>query len=310
MRILVLGGTGFIGSHIVDSLIDSNHQVRVLDRTVKPNNSNSSPSVEYIQGDYGDPLILSEALAGVDLVIHSVSSTIPSTSNLDPIADIQSNLINTVTLLQVMLKIGIKRILFLSSGGTVYGQPKTIPIPESHTENPICSYGIVKLAIEKYLYLYQKLYDLRPIILRVSNPYGPRQGHIGTQGVIGTFIEQITNNREITIWGDGSIVRDYIYIKDLVDACIKVVNQNISGTFNIGSSHGYSLNEITTIIEGCLQRKAIIINKNSRNFDIQEIVLDITVAKNTFGWSPKIDLNVGIEKHCEWYQSTIRKQSY
>jgi len=197
MRILVLGGTGFIGSHIVDALIDNGYLVRVIDRTLKHINRERSDLVEYIQADYSDRFVLLDALAGIDIVLHFVSSTIPSSSNMDPIADIQTNLVSSVGLLQAMQQSRVKRIIYFSSGGTVYGNPVKLPISEEHQTQPICSYGITKLAIEKYLYLFQELYGFRPVVLRLSNPYGPRQGHMGTQGVIGTFLRQALDGKMI-----------------------------------------------------------------------------------------------------------------
>lgn len=301
MHLLVLGGTGFIGSHIVDALIDNGHHVKVIDRTLK-NTQNKHPHlVKYIQADYGDSFILSEALIGIDIVIHLVSSTVPGSSNLDPVADIQTNLVNSVKLLQAMHHSNVKRIIYFSSGGTVYGNPGQLPIPESHPTHPICSYGITKLAIENYLFMHQELYGLRPIVLRPSNPYGPRQGHHGSQGVVGTFINKIMSNQPITIWGDGSVVRDYIYISDLVDACLAAINSTLQGVFNVGSGHGYSLLEIINEIEQCAQRKAQVHFEPKRNFDIKEMVLDSSLSKEQLSWSPRYSIQQGVSLHYDWY---------
>ena len=303
MRFLVLGGTGFIGSHIVDMLLENGHYVKVIDRTLKYTQNKFPHSIEYIQADYGDTFILAEALMGIDSVIHLVSSTMPSSSNLDPVADIQTNLVNSVKLLQAMNHANVKRIIYFSSGGTVYGNPNQIPIPETHPTHPICSYGITKLAIENYLFMYQELYDLNPIILRPSNPYGPRQGHHGAQGVIGTFINQIMNEQTINIWGDGSIIRDYIYIADLVNACLAAIDSEINGTFNIGSGHGYSLLEIIDEIEQCIQKKAQVNFDPGRSFDIAEMILDVSLAKDKLTWKPKHTLQQGIQLHYDWFKS-------
>ncbi len=303
MRVLVLGGTGFIGSHIVDALVNNGHQVKVIDRTLKHIQTNNPLLVQYIQADYGDSFVLSEALIGIDIVIHLVTTTVPGSSNLDPVADIQSNLINSVKLFQAMRHAEVKRIIYFSSGGTVYGNPNQVPIPENHSTHPICSYGITKLAIENYLYMFQELYGFKPTILRPSNPYGPRQGHYGAQGVIGTFMKQIISHQPINIWGDGSVIRDYIYISDLVDACLAAVNSDVQGTFNIGSGMGYSLLDIIKEIEKCTQETAKVKFDPARSFDVKELVLDSNLAKDKFAWSPKYTLPQGVCLHYDWYKS-------
>jgi len=300
MRILVLGGTGFIGSHIVDALLNEGYYVKVLDRTLKHTENNHPHSVEYLQADFGDSLILLEALTGIDVVIHLVSSTVPGTSNLDPIADIQTNLINSVNLFKAMHQANVQRIIYFSSGGTVYGNPMKTPISENHSTHPISSYGITKLAIENYLYMHQELYGLKPVILRLSNPYGPRQGRFGSQGVIGTFLKQIMQGQAIKIWGDGSVIRDYIYISDAVSACMAAINTEVSGTFNIGSRIGYSLLDIVKEIELCTQKNAELIFESQRGFDVKEVVLDISLAKEQLNWSPECTLQNGVKLHYEW----------
>ncbi len=303
MHFLVLGGTGFIGSHIVDALLEDGHYVKVIDRTLKYTQNKFPHRVEYIQADYGDSFILAEALIGIDSVIHLVSSTVPGSSNLDPIADIQTNLVSSVKLFQSMIHAGVKRIIYFSSGGTVYGNPNQIPIPETHPTHPICSYGITKLAIENYLFMLQQLYGLNPIILRPSNPYGSRQGHHGAQGVIGTFINQIMNEQSINIWGDGSVIRDYIFITDLVNACLAAINSETNGTFNIGSGRGYSLLEIINEIEQCTQKKAHVNFDTGRSFDIAEMILDSSLAKDKLAWKPEYTLQQGIQLHYDWFKS-------
>lgn len=303
MRILVLGGTGFIGSHIVDGLLKEGHFVKVLGRKNKYIENNDSGLLEYVQADFSDSLVILEALIGIDAVIHLISSTVPSTSNSDPIADIQSNLVNSVNLFKAMRQSGVKRIMYFSSGGTVYGNPKKLPISESHPTHPISSYGIIKLAIENYLFMYQELYGLDPIIFRLSNPYGPRQGHLGSQGVIGTFMNQILQGQPIKIWGDGSVIRDYIYIADVVSACLMGLKLEQGGIFNIGSGCGESLLSIINTIQECTKSETEIIFEPSRGFDVKEVVLDISLAKEKLSWEPKYSLESGVGLHCEWLKS-------
>jgi len=190
MKALVLGGGGFLGSHLVDELLKKNHDVRVLDRAAEQYRT-TPDAVDYRLGDFADPAVVAEALQDIDTVYHLASATVPSTSNLDPAADITANLVPGVRLFEQLVRLGVRRIVFLSSGGTVYGDPKLMPVAVEHPVSPLCSYGVVKVATEHYLHMFQELYGLSPTILRASNPYGPRQGHLGVQGAIATFLNRL-----------------------------------------------------------------------------------------------------------------------
>lgn len=302
MKVLMLGGNGFIGSHVVDSLLAAGHQVRVFDRA-EDKYRGRLPSVEYVFGSFDDALLLTEALTDIDVVFHGISTTVPSTSNLDPIKDIQSNLIATVRLLKAMMDKKVERIIYLSSGGTVYGQTDVDCIPESHPLHPVCSYGIVKVAIENYLFMYQQLYGLKPIVLRPSNPYGERQGHMGVQGVIGTFLNKIAKNERIEIWGDGTVVRDFIYVGDLAQLCLKAIESQTNGVFNVGGGRGFSINEIFDCVASVIGTDLRPIYKSARNFDVNKVVLDISRAEEIFDWQPQTILVQGITKTLAWLNS-------
>lgn len=203
-KVLVLGGQGFLGRHLSEQLLREGATVRIFDRPGiggTPNRDDSK-RVEVVQGDFVEGHGLSQALHGIDLVYHLVSTTVPSGSNANPIEDVNSNLIGTLRLLDMMRCSGVKRIVYASSGGTVYGNPQSLPVPEAHPLQPISSYGIVKVAIENYLRLHSELNGLTANILRISNPYGMHQNRLGAQGVIATFIRKLMNNESIEIWGD------------------------------------------------------------------------------------------------------------
>lgn len=298
-QVLVLGGSGFIGSHVVDVLIERGYRVRVLDRQPEAFRP-PLPNVEYIRGDFSDASLLSEALTGVDAVIHLVSATVPSTSNLNPVADIQGNLINTVNLLGAMRALGVRNIVYLSSGGTVYGIPTQDPIPEDHPANPISSYGIVKLAIEKYLFMESHLHGLRHCILRASNPYGPRQGHGGVQGVIGTYLWRIARGQPIEVWGDGTVVRDFLHVRDVAELAVTAVGSDASGVFNAGFGEGTSILEIVDHMRATTGQTLSPMHKPGRDFDVPRAVLDISRARDVLGWRPQIALAEGIQETWEW----------
>ncbi len=302
MKVLVLGGNGFIGSHIVDELLLADYDVNVFDRSPEVWRPPFA-KVKYFLGNFSDTSLLAEALHGVDVVIHLISTTTPSTSNLDPIADIQSNLINTIRLLQIMLTCNIKRIVYLSSGGAVYGVPFINPVPETHVLEPICSYGVVKVAIEKYLGMYAYLHGLRPMIIRPSNPYGPRQGHYNVQGAIATFMSQMLAKKNINIWGDGTVKRDYLFVTDLARLCRIVIEKDGTGIVNAGSGIALSLNELVESIKTEMQFDADVEYTESRKFDVQEIALDISKAKSMFGWQPSVSLKEGLFLNHQWLKT-------
>lgn len=299
MKILVLGGNGFIGSHVADALLASGHAVRVFDRA-QDRYRGCLPGVEYVIGSFDDALSLAEALTGVDVVFHGISTTVPSTSNLDPVSDIQSNLIGTVRLLRAMLDQGVRRIVFLSSGGTVYGPTEVEPIPEDHPLRPACSYGVVKVAIENYLEMYRRTGGLRPVVLRPSNPYGERQGHVGVQGVVGTFLTKMAKGEPIEIWGDGTVVRDFIYVGDLADLCAKVIASDLCGVFNVGGGSGHSINEIYDCVAAVAGVGTGPVYRPGRSFDVSRVVLDCSRAAAAFGWRPATPLSEGIARTAAW----------
>lgn len=305
MRALVLGGSGFIGSHIVDALLAEGARVRVFDRAPERYRA-ALAGVEFVPGDWGDTAVLAEALADVDVVYHLISTTVPGTSNLDPVSDIQGNLINTIRLLELMRASGLRRLIYLSSGGTVYGIPEHDPVTEDHPLHPISSYGIVKVAIENYLHMEQRLYGLQPVILRASNPYGPRQGHGGVQGVIGTYLWKIAQGDPIQLWGDGSIVRDFIHVRDLARLCVAITRTGTTGSHNAGSGVGHSIAEIIAGICSVVGREIEPVRKSGRGFDVPRVVLDINKVRQATGWKPEISLDVGLRETWEWVQEQSR----
>jgi UDP-glucose 4-epimerase len=292
---LILGGSGFIGSNLVKALCVSNVNVKVL--SLGPNPLPCYPTLEYIEGSFLNKDILDKALDGVTTVYHLISTTNPSSSNLNPVADISTNLIGLIGLLDLMVAKKIFKIVFISSGGTVYGEPLYTPIDIHHPLKPICSYGVVKVAMENYLSMYSHLYGIKATILRVANPYGPGQSAMKGQGVIADFMHKIKNDTPIEVWGDGSSVRDYIYIDDLISICVMAGKTEIMGTFNVGSGIGNSVKEIISSIESITGLKANVNYLKARRFDVKSVVLDISETKKLFSWQINYDLFEGIKKY-------------
>ena len=306
MKVLIIGGCGFIGSHVLDKALAEGLQVRVFDRRPEPFRP-ALAGVDYVLGDLTDTSQLYEALSGVDAVIHLASTSVPSTSNLDPVSDITGNLIGAVRLLDIMRAAGLRKMVFLSSGGTVYGIPQFNPVAESHPLRPICSYGIVKVAIENYIYMEHALHGLQHVILRASNPYGPRQGHTGIQGIIGTHLWRIARGEPVEVWGDGSVVRDFIHVRDLAELCVKAVMSDVSGCYNAGSGQGTSVSEVVGCIDRTVQATGNApvrpVYKPGRGFDVPRVVLDISRAKADLHWKPRTGLDEGIAESWDWVRS-------
>lgn len=303
MKVLLIGGCGFVGSHVADALLGRGLKVRVLDQRPEAFRP-PLRDVDYVFGDFGDRPTLIEALAGADAVVHLASTTVPGTANLDPVADITGNLVATVRMLELLRQMGTRKIVYLSSGGTVYGVPQTDPVPETHPLRPINSYGIVKVAIENYLHMEQALHGKDHVILRASNPYGPRQGRLGVQGIIGTHLWKVIQNEPLEIWGDGSVVRDFIHVRDLATLCAEAVVSDVTGCFNAGSGEGASVNEVVAAIgrtlEQCGHAPAQVAYTPGRAYDVPRVVLDVTRARAAFGWKPEIALEAGIRETWDW----------
>jgi UDP-glucose 4-epimerase len=309
VKVAVCGGGGFIGSAVVDRLLEDQHELRILERPrVEPHRLFSqTEKVEWLAGDLMNIHDAESAIEGVDAVVHLVSTTIPETSSDDPIFDIDSNLVASVQLLKLMVARKVPRMVFISSGGTVYGKPAYIPIDEKHPTEPRVPYGITKLAIEKYVRLFSYQHGIRATILRVANPYGPRQRPGTGQGVVSAFLDEALRCRPLEIWGDGSVVRDYIHISDVAEAFARAIGyRGDHSVFNICSGHGVSLNDLMGVIERVLGREVVRTYLPGRPFDVPVSVLDNRLACRELRWEPRIGLEHGIAMTADWMRETVR----
>lgn len=296
-RCIVFGGGGFIGSHLSEELIDKGYTVIIFDKInfSKKNISHFIDDVRIIEGDFNNEIDIKNSLDRIDYVYHLVSSTLPANSNENPIYDVETNLISSLRLFKECVDRKIKKIIFLSSGGTVYGIPKSIPISESDPANPICSYGIIKKTIEDYLFMFEKLYNMEYCVFRLSNPYGERQNPYAAQGIIPVFMNKVINDEEIVIWGDGNVIRDYIYIKDAVSVLAKSLSISTDEKiFNLSSGNGYSVNDIIEILKKISRKKIKVNFVKGRDLDVPKNILDNNLAKSTFSWSPGTSLFDGM----------------
>jgi len=302
MNCIVIGGGGFIGSHVAEGLLRQGHAVVVFDR----------PGAPYLQllaeqgatitmGNFFEYSDLLNALTGMDVAFHFVSTTVPKTSNVDPAFDVQSNLVGTINFLNIAKDVGVKKVLFPSSGGTVYGIPQFTPITEDHPTNPISSYGITKLAVEKYLALFHRLYGLDYGILRISNAYGERQLLKNAQGLIPTIIHQALTRRPLHVWGDGCAVRDYVHVSDIATAFLKILDyEGETKIFNVSSGIGYTVNQVIEMVQAIMGGYPEIIYDPADAYDVPVNILDNSRAKQTLDWSPTLELEEGLRRTVDY----------
>jgi len=299
---VVLGGSGFLGRRLCSALLRDGYTVRSVSRTGVPATKPEEwwADVEWFIGSVG-PTIPRNAVEGADVLFHLASTTHPSTSNRDPVYDLQSNTVAMVQMLQSGTLSNIKKIVYVSSGGTVYGIPRAIPIDEGHGTDPICSYGIHKLACEKYLQLFHRLNAIDVTILRVSNIYGDPQGIERPFGAVEAFVHRALRDEEIEIWGDGSTTRDYIHVDDVAVSLLKALKHSgPSGLFNVGSGIGYTLNDIVRMIEVRLKKAIRVKYQPPRSFDVPINILNISKARFELGWKPELSLELSMDQYLSY----------
>ena len=302
---LIYGGGGFIGSHLAEELLSQGYKVTVFDKLnfSQRNLQNVVDKIRIIEGDFNNIIDIRKSLEDIDYVFHLVSSTLPAGSNENPVYDAESNLISSLRLFRECSDRKVKKVIFLSSGGTVYGVPDSIPISEEHPTKPICSYGIIKKTIEDYMYLFHQLHNLDYNVFRLSNPYGERQNPYAAQGAVAVFLNKILKDEEIVIWGDGEVVRDYIYIKDAAKALVTSLTADSKfKLFNLSAGIGYSLNQIIDVIKIVTGKTDVKIRyQEKRSFDVPVSVLDNSLIARELGWKPETSLNAGIEATYKYF---------
>ena len=307
-RCLVLGGCGFIGSHVVDGLLKKGYEVVIFDKhhVNKKNVIHNLERIELVEGDFANEDDVKRAIKDIDYIFHFIGATLPQSSTQNPIYDVESNVISTLKVLEIARTNHVKRIIFASSGGTVYGVPRQVPIPEDHPTDPICAYGISKLMIEKYLFLYGYLYGLDYVSLRFANAYGARQDPAGSQGVIPVFLGNIIKNEPIHVWGDGTVVRDYVHVDDVADACLKAVEmrENKHHVFNIGSGKGLSLNQIIGLLKEAVKTQFEVHYTAARKIDVPVNILDVRLARDILGWQPIVPFEGGLRSTLKYLRES------
>ena len=309
MNILILGAAGFIGTNLTIKLAKNKEdKITLVDKSIHYFSSIEKfhfLNVKIKEVSFDENMDF-ELLRGQDIVYHLVSTNVPTTSNQHISQDIQSNVVFSSNLFDACVKNGVRKVVFISSGGTVYGKESDCPIPENAPTNPISSYGIQKITIEKLLYLYNYMYGLDYKIIRLSNPYGPYQRPDGILGAVTTFTYKALRGDEITVYGDGSVVRDFIYIDDAIRAIEKIVNSdNKYHTFNLGCGYGTSIKEVIETIHIALGTEMNVVYKERRSVDVPVNYLDISRYEKYFGKLNPISLSEGIIKTAEFMRKEL-----
>jgi UDP-glucose 4-epimerase len=300
---LVLGGGGFIGTHLCQALQRQGAQVRGFGRS--RTDPKALAGIVWTSGEFSDRTALARAVEGCEVVFHLLGGSIPDSSNRDPLGDLLSSAVPGLQLLEICRASMVRKVLFVSSGGTVYGIPGAIPIPESAPTDPISAYGISKLAIEKYLALYHHLYGSDYSVLRVANSFGPYQSPHRRQGLIAALMHRIVSGQQVEIWGDGQVVRDFIFIDDVIDAILAAAAYDgPHHVFNVGGGIGRSVLEVVTDIADVLGRPDVVpIHKPGRATDVPVNVLDISLIRRELGWSPHTDWREGLRLTADWIRT-------
>lgn len=298
MNITILGAAGFIGTNLAIALAKDNH-VTVVDQHMDYFSAmkDLKLNVIYREADFTASFDYDELLENTDVLYHLISTTTPSTSNKNIAEELTANVVVTSEILEACVRKRVKKVVFISSGGTVYGKDIVCPVVEETTANPISSYGIQKLTIEKLLYLYNYLYNLDYRIIRLANPYGPYQRPNGVLGVVTTFTYKALKNEEIVVYGDGTVVRDFIYIDDAVRGILNIVQY--SGEyklFNLGQGKGTSVNQVIHTIEKVLGKKLPVKYLSGRKVDVPVNYLDINRYESACGNLNPMSLEAGISK--------------
>lgn len=297
-RTCIIGGTGFIGHHLVKLLNERNRELTVIGRNPMPTRTLPN-GVRYISGDYGDSYFLRGVLNGMDEVIALAYSTVPQTSFEDPVSDILNNLPSAVKLFEIAADCGIKKLVFISSGGTIYGKTSAFPISENQLQQPISPYGITKLTIEKYAFMFKELRDLPVICVRPANAYGEGQKPFSGQGFIATAMASILRKQEIILFGETGTIRDYIYVTDIANGIVAALEHGIPGScYNIGSGVGKSNKEILDAIAPLAESIGLSPNVKilpPRSYDVPVNVLDSSKLINETGWKILMPFELGIE---------------
>lgn len=302
MRILVTGGAGFIGSNVVDRFVELGHEVAVFDDLSSGFREFVNPKARFFQGDLADAAAIDAAIAEFkpEIVDHHAAQIDVRKSVADPVFDARVNILGSIGLLQACTRHGVRKVVYASTGGALYGEGRQLPATEDHPVNPEAPYGASKHTVEHYLYLWKLLHGLDFTVLRYPNVFGPRQNPHGEAGVNAIFIGLMLEGKRPRIFGDGNAVRDYLFVSDVVDANVIALEKGSGEMLNLGTGIGTSVNDIVRELKVILGFAEDAIHEPPRPGEVQRIYLDASRAKSVLGWAPRVSFADGLRRTVEW----------
>jgi UDP-glucose 4-epimerase len=305
MNILVTGGAGFIASHIVDAYIAEGHQVTVVDNLSTGKRTNLNPAADFHNVDIRDADALGKVLSGskFDVVNHHAAQMDIRRSVADPVYDASVNIVGMLTLLEASVRSGIRRVVFASSGGAVYGEQEVFPAPETHPTRPISPYGVAKLATEQYLFYYASVYALESVALRYANVYGPRQNPEGEAGVVAIFTTKMLEGAQPIINGDGGQTRDYVFVGDVVKANVLALRASGFSVFNVGTGVETDVNGIFRTLKEATGSGCREMHGEAKKGEQMRSVLDCKRLSAELGWRPEVTLKAGLQRTVDFFRS-------
>ena len=302
MRILVTGGAGFIGSHVADRFVEAGHEVGVFDDLSSGFREFVHPKARFFEGDLADAAAVERCVAEFrpQVVDHHAAQIDVRKSVSDPVGDARVNVLGSIGLLQACTRHGVRKLLYASTGGAIYGEGRQLPATEEHPVNPEAPYGASKHAVEHYLYLWKLLHGLDYTVLRYPNVYGPRQNPHGEAGVNAIFIGLMLEGKRPRIFGDGNAVRDYLYVSDVAEANVLALDRAGGEILNLGTGVGTSVNDIVRELRSLLDFREDAFHDPPRPGEIQRIYLDAARARRALGWAPTVEFREGLRRTVEW----------
>lgn len=318
MRTLVTGAAGFIGSTLVDRLLAEGHDVVGIDNLSSGLAANLEPALArnapgprrftFVKADLQAPELI-DIVAGTnpDVVFHLAAQVDLRASVADPQFDARCNVLGTINVLEACRRAGVRRVVYAASGGSRYGAPTRLPVDETAEVDPLSPYAAAKAAGEMYIRAYAGMYGIAPICLGLANVYGPRQNPHGEAGVIAIFGSRMISGRPVTVFGDGTAARDYVYVDDVVDAFVRAGRAPLTtvGMYNIGTGRQTTVTEVHRLMAAVLDEASVPCHAAARTGELQAIALDATKAHRDLGWAPAVDLVEGIRRTAEWLRATL-----
>lgn len=305
MNVLVTGGAGFIGSHIVDLLIENDYKVSIIDNLSHGKKENINPKAVFYEMDirYEDIQEIFQR-EKPEFVIHNAAQISVPNSIIDPINDASINIMGTINVLEAARKVNVKKIIYPASAA-IFGEPSYLPIDEAHPLEMLSGYGVTKHTVEHYLKVYKSLYNIDYISLRCSNVYGPRQDYSGEGGVVAIFCEKLLNDEKPFIYGDGYQIRDFVFVKDVAKAYLMAIESKVNGIFNVCTNSKVTVNELLSTINNILHKDITAIYTHSRDGDIRDSYMSYDKINKVIGWKPEKTLIEGIKETLNYYNNSL-----